>query len=1022
MKKIFTFIILLGIANVLQGQTTLVGPEAFGSGLGVFTATNTWTTSVPSSTSAGSGGAAASVLDNYLTTTYLNTSSFSTTGMVNIDLEFYEWQNDGGFSTGHILIEYSTNGGANWNSTSFTSSATDLTNSTLKTFRLPTGAENQASLMVRFAFSSTGDDFGSEYYLDDFEIVGTTPPITNFYNISGSNLTLVASWGTNTDGTGSNPSNFTTNNQVFNVKNGTTATVGAWTVSGSNSKVIVGDGSSSMTLTLSSTLTGTVDVLNNATLDFALNPNNTTFGNLSTGSTVRFSRSGSQTVKSASFYNLTLAGSGAKTITTGTIVNNTFNTGSISGTVVLGTLLTLNGTITGNTPLVSTSSRGITINKTGGGSVGTLVFDASSNSINSITVSSGDVTLGSNITLAGTTPTIVVSTGASFDAGSFVIDGTGSTEVIDVIGTIKTSNLNGFSAGSNTTFTTNVSTPLLASTSNVMYNASSGTQIVTPFPEVSAYANVELAGAATKAFSADDYYISGDFVHAGGTATINASAEFFFEKNGDQAIAALAYPTVTFSGSGNKTLSSTDSTRISKSLTVEESAVVVTGGKLVLQSVAGSSSAVILDSTASANGISGNVMVKRYLPAKASNNGGATPPAWFFSSPVYNTSLYSFSPVNLNIYQYINSNSAGQRWALINPSTSVISGKGYLVRSYSSKTNYFYGPVRSGDVSIGITTAGDAWNLIGNPYPSRIIWDDVSGQIDMTNIGASQNCKIYISGTNGYSIIAADPNNEIALGQGFFVQASGNGDVVFKNASRTLAGSTLMRQESAFKNRLAMYVKKHDMSDMAVIHIHDKPAFSNKYDAKYDGTKIFPSSTVPSIYMPKEGKEVDIYSFGVSESNVKIPLHVKLPKDTVYKLEFADIEKIAPEYNIYLMDSVGNNAQDLRENATYEFSSVSGVKTRFALVFSKLPTDISKTNFMDELVSIYSNSGMATISTSSVPRSIQVADVTGKEVYRNASFNSNTSHISLSNCKSGMYIATIELGSRVVYKKFMLNN
>ena len=92
---------------------------------------------------------------------------------------------------------------------------------------------------------------------------------TNYYSKSAGNLDLLSSWGTNPDGSGTVPANFTTANQIFNIRNDVTPTVGAnWTVSGAGSKVILGDGTASCVFTIPGTLifTASCEVSNNGTL------------------------------------------------------------------------------------------------------------------------------------------------------------------------------------------------------------------------------------------------------------------------------------------------------------------------------------------------------------------------------------------------------------------------------------------------------------------------------------------------------------------------------------------------------------------------------------------------------------------------------------------------------------------------------------------------------------------------------------------------------------------------------------
>lgn len=133
---------------------------------------------------------------------------------------------------------------------------------------------------------------------------------TNYYSKSTGNLDLLATWGTSTNGTGTAPTSFTANNQVFNIRNNASPTIGAaWTVTGSNSKVVVGDGTSACNFQVpsGSSLTGKVDVSANATLSIA-NTTNPTLGTLNSASTVAFNGAGNQTIPVATYGNLTYSG------------------------------------------------------------------------------------------------------------------------------------------------------------------------------------------------------------------------------------------------------------------------------------------------------------------------------------------------------------------------------------------------------------------------------------------------------------------------------------------------------------------------------------------------------------------------------------------------------------------------------------------------------------------------------------------------------------------------------------------
>lgn len=158
-------------------------------------------------------------------------------------------------------------------------------------------------------------------------ITVTCSGATNYYSQSTGNLNLTTSWGTNTDGSGTAPANFTANNQVFNICNNATPTIGAnWTVSGTGSYIVVGNGTNACNFQIPTNYycKGTIDVSANATLTIA----NTTIPTLSTlnaTSTVVFDGTGAQTIPAVTYGNLTYSGSNTGTMAGGCTINGTLS-------------------------------------------------------------------------------------------------------------------------------------------------------------------------------------------------------------------------------------------------------------------------------------------------------------------------------------------------------------------------------------------------------------------------------------------------------------------------------------------------------------------------------------------------------------------------------------------------------------------------------------------------------------------------------------------------------------------------
>ena len=175
---------------------------------------------------------------------------------------------------------------------------------------------------------------------------------TNYYYDGSGDLNSTSNWGTVTDGSGANPSNFTTANQIFNIRNALTATLGAnWVVSPSTSKVVVGDGINPVTVTIPSTfsLTGRVDVSSTGTLliNHATLP---TFAALDDASTVEFASGSAVTIPSVTggYGNVVVSGAGTKTVTVSITIDGNLlvNSSTLTVGAAANRTITVNGNMT----------------------------------------------------------------------------------------------------------------------------------------------------------------------------------------------------------------------------------------------------------------------------------------------------------------------------------------------------------------------------------------------------------------------------------------------------------------------------------------------------------------------------------------------------------------------------------------------------------------------------------------------------------------------------------------------------
>jgi hypothetical protein len=193
---------------------------------------------------------------------------------------------------------------------------------------------------------------GTTYYPAIQISSGEVVPVAtiNYYSLATGSLNLTSSWTSDISlATTVSPANFSANNQVFNIRNQASPTIAAsWTVSGTNSKVIIGDGSTACNFTIPAgmTLAATTDIAANGILSLTTlaSLSGITFGTLALTSTVNYNGAGAQTVIPVAYGNMTLAGSGTKTMTGVSTINGNFTvSGTASATAT--TAMTFNGDV-----------------------------------------------------------------------------------------------------------------------------------------------------------------------------------------------------------------------------------------------------------------------------------------------------------------------------------------------------------------------------------------------------------------------------------------------------------------------------------------------------------------------------------------------------------------------------------------------------------------------------------------------------------------------------------------------------
>lgn len=926
MKKIYSFCILLILLGFgVKSQTVTVYGENFG-GAGTTTFPAGWTSATgdwvidPNVNNGGgvpecalplsSGNSVLAGSDGGSGSEHAITQSFSTLGTTNLVVNYNCYRSVGAPA---VLLEVSSNNITYTTVPGWTDVVADDAWHAVTQFTLPASMENLPTVFLRWSYTASGNGFF--FAIDDINIIGNQSPVF-YWNGSGA-LNLLTSWGNNTNGTGTQPSSFTANNQTFFMINGTAPSLTApWIVGGSGTSVQVGHptGTISVNFTIPSsnalTLSGGAKLtINNSS---TLTLQNTTFPaasqvNILTNSTVDFAQSSAVSLWSTTFQNLIISGA-QKNQSGNFTVNGILNLNGANLNMANSTLnnMTLNGTIVGSGQVLTGNSR-LTIGGTG--SFGTITFGvgATNRTVNQFTYnrpSGGDLTLGSNLTVTGN---------ATINNGRLRLNG----NILTLNGTSVT---------------------LHSSAASGDFSGSRASSILL----------------------------------GGGTST-SISGSLFMDQSSS---ATRALGDLTLNRTAGQTLSIGNSLEVWGSITPSVGTI-ATGGNVSIKADASNKGRVGI---ISANGdITGNMMVEAFAPGgttgwnNITSNGvtGQGFSAWNDDFAITCANCPDGSTVGgttfTSIYEYdetlstLSYSDAPHYVELTNYNSTIDPLKGYWVYigDGATSTNAIVidvtGPVNKKNLgSMNVTVTGGAgpetgFNLLGNPYPSPIsfttalganlantdgvlyVWnpDLNGGQGDHATFASG-------SGISSPAVGSGGINNNIPLGQAFMIHASSPFVLSPTESWKTASNSqnALLRSSNVVVSNqqyFRLQLNGQNFNTETVIHMHANATMGT--DKNLDAVAVFDeymANPLARIYSSVSGVKYRINAIPSTVNTVTLSVSVNSPVNGAYSILPLDMNLMPVGACISLYDNVTATTHNLKSGA-YNFNLNNDGTNRFVL-------------------------------------------------------------------------------------------
>jgi hypothetical protein len=330
--------------------------------------------------------------------------------------------------------------------------------------------------------------------------------------------------------------------------------------------------------------------------------------------------------------------------------------------------------------------------------------------------------------------------------------------------------------------------------------------------------------------------------------------------------------------------------------------------------------------------------------------------------------------------------------------------------------------------------SGNAFNLMGNPYPSYIASDNTANatnNILTVNSGLLTEQTIWIwdqsfnSGAGRYETRNNTSNFHIAPGQAFFVSASGaSSSFAINENMQSHQSDTFLRTVSTRPEINLGITDGTSISDTAILYIDGTTTgFDNGYDSSMFGGVANDFSIYTQVVENGTGKNLGIQSLPNNNyENMIIPVGVIAEAGEItFSTETTNLPS---GLKVFLEDRENNTFIRLDEtNTSYKVnldSSLSDVG-RFYIHTSSSSLTVEDSLKL-ESVSIYKSNAttLKLVGLQQGDIKIKLFNILGKQVL-NSSFKTNgVKDISLPNLATGVYIVHLETEAGILNKKIVL--
>ncbi|MBW8524126.1 T9SS type A sorting domain-containing protein [Chryseobacterium chendengshani] len=406
---------------------------------------------------------------------------------------------------------------------------------------------------------------------------------------------------------------------------------------------------------------------------------------------------------------------------------------------------------------------------------------------------------------------------------------------------------------------------------------------------------------------------------------------------------------------------------------------------------------------------------------KVNKNGTSLPDRYaFWASPVVGQNLSEIYGSG-NTPPYITTYETSTDYFINAASTTGAFGVGYAIKTPSVSNTTFAGNPNNNAQTTAISTLGNGFNLIGNPYPSNLdlnafynanssniantlyFWDNTSSNVTTqqgattTNFGYATYNPVSSTWAPAPNISAVPTDTAAKIGQAFIIKASSGTSVNFNNTMRVSNSAAFFNKNNSNiegKYWLKLATSYNTNNTLAIVYDQAANNSLDNYDSKAFG------NTSDSFYSLVNADQLIIQGRSGFNINDVVPLGNKHFENGTFVISLSQKEGLFSNgQEIYLHDKLQNTYTNL-QTSNYSFTSNSGeTANRFEIVYKLGTLSTSETQNSD--IKIYKDGDDFVVENSKSIQSVQLFDASGRLVQN---LKSNEKTIRLKGISQGMYI------------------